>query len=96
MRRTRWFRATDERVGKNDCEPRGAEKSGTPVPRETFKAPEYNGNGDLEAFIKQFNDVAIANDWGARSALLHIRGRLREQEKECGQGQTLQAVFNNL
>ena len=67
-----------------------------PVPRETFQAPEYDGNGDVEAFIRQFNDVAVANDWGARSALLHIRGRLKEQAKECGHGHTLQAVFNTL
>ena len=69
---------------------------GPPAPRETFRAPEYDGNSDVEAFIRQFNDVAVANDWGPGSALLHIRERLRGQAKDCGHGQTIHGVFNNL
>ena len=31
----------------------------------------------------------IANDWGAGSALLHLRERLKDQAKDCGQGQSV-------
>ena len=32
--------------------------------REVFKAPEFDGLGDVDLFIRQFSDVIDANEWG--------------------------------
>ena len=34
--------------------------------RETFKPPQFNGDGDDDLFIEQFTEVARANDWKER------------------------------
>lgn len=64
--------------------------------RETFKAPEYTGQGDVEFFIRQFEDVAEANGWNHGAALLHLRAKLKESAQDCGQGQTVDAIFTAL
>ena len=30
-----------------------------------FEAPEFDGSGDVEYFVKQFTEVAEANQWPA-------------------------------
>ena len=67
-----------------------------PQPRETFKAPTFDGSSDVECFIRQFQDVSLANGWTDGAALLHIRTKLKEEAKGCGQGEDLQAVFTAL
>ena len=37
----------------------------TPVQWKVFKAPDFDGKSDVENFIRQFEDVMIANDLGA-------------------------------
>lgn len=64
--------------------------------RKEFKAPEYNGQTDVETFITQFTDVAEVNEWSAKAALLHLRERLKEQARDCGRGSTLPAIFTML
>ena len=44
--------------------------------RTAFKAPDFNGDGDLENFIQQYQEVAAANDWSRTAALLHIYKRM--------------------
>ena len=66
------------------------------TPRETFKAPEFDGSSNVEDFIQQFTDVADANEWTPGAALLHLRNRLKEEARECGQGQDVSEVFNSL
>ena len=44
-----------------------------PAPRDAFKAPKYNGQGDMEYFLDQFHEVAEANNWNAASSLIHLR-----------------------
>lgn len=66
------------------------------APRETFKAPEYDGATNVEEFILQFSEVAEANEWTPGATLLHLRNRLKEEAKECGQGPDVQTVFNAL
>ena len=56
-----------------------------PVPQqqENFKAPEFNGTGSVEVFIRQFLDVAEANTWGERATVLHLRRALKEEARDC-------------
>ena len=35
-------------------------------PRDNFRAPTYSGEGDVELFLGQFSDVAVANRWAIR------------------------------
>ena len=49
-----------------------------------FKAPEYNGSGSIEIFIRQFMDVVEANAWDNRAAVLHLRSSLKEGARDCG------------
>ena len=66
-------------------------------PRETFKVPEYSGVGSIEAFIRQFLDIAEANEWPHRSAVLHLRGALKDKARDCGgPGETLDEIFTAL
>ena len=70
------------------------------VPQEPaiphFKAPRYNGTGDVEMFIQQFRDVIGANQWSDDAALLHLRQALEGDAKDCGRPTELEGVFNNL
>ena len=34
--------------------------------KDAFKAPKYDGTGDVELFLQQFSDVAEANKWTDR------------------------------
>ena len=68
-----------------------------PPPPEVFKSPEYNGTGSVEVFIRQFLDVAEANTWGERAALLHLRRALKDDARDCGgASDTLAEVFTAL
>ena len=49
-----------------------------------FKPPEYNGVGSIEVFIRQFLDVAEANNWGERTTVLHLRRALKDEARDCG------------
>ena len=66
------------------------------APREVFKAPKYNGSGDIEYYIDQFLEVANANGWTDEAALIHLRGCLKGKARDCGRAVTLQAVFSSL
>ena len=67
-----------------------------PPAREVFKAPEYSGKGDVELYIRQFSDVAEANQWTAGATLLHLRSKLKEGAQDCGQGHTVETIFTAL
>ena len=58
-----------------------------------FKAPKYDGTDDVEMFITQFQEVADANGWTDRSALLHLREVLKDGARACGRGDTVDAIF---
>ena len=61
-------------------------------PRDTFRAPTYNGEGDIELFLAQFDDVAVANHWGGQATLLHLRAHLEGSARACGVGRTRDRV----
>ena len=64
--------------------------------REAFRAPTFNGDGDIELFLGQFEDVASANHWGEQAALLHLRSHLEGAAKACGQARTRRQVEDAL
>ena len=57
-------------------------------PRDNFRAPTYSGDGDIELFLAQFDDVAVANHWGGQATLLHLRAHLEGSARACGAGRT--------
>ena len=65
-------------------------------PRDRFHAPKYNGTGDVELFIQQFNDITNANGWDNASSLLHLRTSLEQSAADCGRGMTIAEVQANL
>lgn len=58
-----------------------------------FKAPQFEGKGDVEYFIHRFEEVAEANDWRPGAALLHLREALKEGAQDCGRAGTIPAIF---
>ena len=61
-----------------------------------YKAPEYNGQGDIEYFIRQFLQVAEANDWPGAAVLIHLRESLKEEARECGRAEDVDGILVNL
>ena len=64
-----------------------------PAPAPQFRAPQYNGQGDVEYFVSRFEAVSDANDWGHAAALLHLREALKEDAEGCGKAATVPAVY---
>ena len=68
-----------------------------PVPAiPAFKAPQFNGEGDVEYYIQQFLDVATANQWTEPAQLLYVRESLRKGARDSGKAPTVAGVFANL
>jgi hypothetical protein len=65
-------------------------------PAEHFKPPTYDGQGDVELFINQYEEVADANQWEAAAAVLHLRQALKDGAKDCGRAQSLTGIFTAL
>jgi len=61
--------------------------------KNSFRAPTYDGLGDVELFIQQFMDVVEANQWAPAAALLHLREALKEGARDCGRSQTIDGIF---
>lgn len=64
--------------------------------RVLFEAPKYEGKGDVELFVRQFSDVAQANEWPRAAALLHLRRALKDGATDCGRAETVEGIFNAL
>ena len=64
--------------------------------REVFEAPDFTGDGNVEDFMQQFQEVAITNEWPEMATLLHIRKHLKDDARECGIYATLEEVFEAL
>ena len=67
-----------------------------PMQREPFKAPQYNGHGDVEYFIQHYQEVALANQWGPGATLLHLRRALVDGATDCGKPATETGIYNAL
>lgn len=64
--------------------------------RTPFKTPQFEGTGDIEYFIQQFNSVAEANEWEPEAKFLHLREALREGARDCGRAGTIDGIFTAL
>ena len=64
--------------------------------KEMFRAPTYSGEGDVELFIKQFNDVASANGWSEGQQTLHLRTQLQGAAQGCGRGACKAEIIEDL
>lgn len=51
---------------------RALKTSNTPTSRPSCQVP--SGEGDVDLFVQQFQDVASENKWQERRALLQLRG----------------------
>ena len=64
--------------------------------RHHFKPPTYRGDGDVKLFIRQFQEVAEANNWNGIATLLHLRESLEDKAQACSRSDTPQGVFTAL
>ena len=64
--------------------------------RDNFRAPTCHGEGDIELFLGQFDDVAVANRWGEHAILLHLRAHLEGSAQACGAGRTRDRIEDAL
>ena len=67
-----------------------------PTPKHEYKAPKYSGVGNVEVYIRQFQDVANANEWGEEATLLHLRGALEDGARDCGAAESVAEVYTAL
>ena len=56
--------------------------------RDNYKAPCFSGEGDIELFLSQFEDVARANGWAREQETFHLKPQLHGQVQNCSRGQT--------
>lgn len=61
-----------------------------------YKVPPYNGEGDVDLFIAQFDDVSTANRWTEAEQRLNLRLTLTGKAMECGRGDSIEHILGNL
>ena len=64
--------------------------------KPSFKPPQYSGEGDIDLFISQYEDVAKANRWSIQESTLHLRSSLTGKALECGRGEDPEEIFSEL
>ena len=64
--------------------------------REVFKAPDFTGDSNMEDFIQQFQEVAMASEWSNMATLLYIRVHMKDDARECESHATLKKVLEAL
>ena len=64
--------------------------------RTSIKPPSFTGTEDVELFLKQFRDVADANQWTPLERTLHLRGQLSGDAHSCGQADTYDEIEEDL
>ena len=62
-------------------------------PRNQFKPPQFGGEGDVELFIRQFQEVAEANQWTRMATLLHLRECLTDKAQTCSRSDQPEGIF---
>ena len=67
-----------------------------PRPRVKLTPPTFDGSGDVELFIRQFSDVAEANEWTADISLRQLRNSLKDKAVDCGRAVDYRAVLEAL
>ena len=64
--------------------------------KELFRPPTFMGEGDVELFVKQFDDVAEANGWTEVQQTLHLRTQLQGAAQNCGRGSSKAEIVGDL
>jgi hypothetical protein len=62
----------------------------------TIKPPKFDGKGDVEFFIEQFEAVSDANEWSRLVQLLQLRESLQGSAQDCGKGHTINEIYQHL
>jgi hypothetical protein len=62
----------------------------------TIKPPKFDGKGDVEFFIEQFEAVSDANEWSRLVQLLQLRESLQGSAQDCGKGHSINEIFQQL
>ena len=65
-------------------------------PVKPFKAPVFDGAGDVKLFIGQFLEVAEVNQWDHQSTLLHLRDSLKDEAKDCSRPGQVEHILAEL
>lgn len=66
------------------------------APRIKLHPPTFNGQGDVNQFIRHFIDVADASQWDEGITMLHLREALREQARDCGRADNVAGITQAL
>lgn len=61
----------------------------------SYRAPAFDGEGNVELFVKKFKDVADENCWNDRRLLLQLRGSLGST-RIYGRGEAVKVICNAL
>ena len=65
-------------------------------PRNQFKPPQFGGEGDVELFIRQFQEVAEANQRPRLATPLHSRESLTDKAQTYGRADQPEGIFTAL
>lgn len=65
-------------------------------PRVRMKVPTFDGKGDIELFIQQFEGVALAQQWDEGISVLKIREGLTGDAMVCGRANTYAEIVASL
>lgn len=63
---------------------------------DRFKLGKFDGSGDVELFLQDFDAVREANHWSDAASLLHLRASLCETAADCKRGRDIDQVRNRL
>jgi hypothetical protein len=64
--------------------------------RESIPVPVFDGEGDVELFIRQFREVARVARWAPDMTVLKLRHALQGKAQPCGTGATVEAILGHL
>lgn len=67
-----------------------------PQREEHVPLPVFNGEGDVELFIRQFLEVAELGRWEPHLTMLRLRNALQGKAQPCALGDTVAEVIDNL
>lgn len=62
-------------------------------PGKDFKTSTFEGTGDAEYFIRQFDEVPEANDWGGAFTRLHLKEAIKDSAKDCVKAEETEQIF---
>ena len=67
-----------------------------PEERHKLRVPEFNGKGDVDLFIEQFQEIATASRWSSTIKLIKLKEALTGPAREASRASDLEGVFLSL